>query len=85
MIMLNHPLPPGFSLWRFPNRKSHEDFCTVTGHGSNWEEGRPGPIVAIYDECQDFDKGNCTEAASWAYKFGARRMKKQPKLTPLSD
>lgn len=42
-----------------------------------------GVAVAIYDECRPKHEDGCTEVASWAAFYGAKRMRKQPKLTPI--
>lgn len=81
--MFFRSLPPGYSLWRFPSQKSHEDFAQFTGHGSMFQVLGDGVAVAIYDECRPKHEDGCTEVASWAAFYGAKRMRKQPKLTPI--
>lgn len=82
IMALKFPLPPGYSLYRFPSVKRFHDFVQETGHGSNCQYTHRGVIAAIYDELDTLPRGTSTKPASYARYHGAKRLREQPRLTP---
>lgn len=77
--MIQKPLPPGYSLWKFPDAEQFYEFAHITGHGRRHVHVHGGGVLAaIYDNSGTED----TEVAQWARAHGAKPKRRLPP-TPL--